>query len=60
VHLVGFIIRMYHDAQSPERQMKSQDFRRYLAPNDRLTLSYDYSRMNSAQRTGHKDLRISG
>ena len=21
VHLVGFIIRIYHDAQSPERQM---------------------------------------
>ena len=41
VHLVGFIIRIYHDAQSPERQMhnlflvyfvKLYMFRAYLGP----------------------------
>jgi len=25
VHLVGFIIRIYHDARSPERQQETQD-----------------------------------
>ena len=24
VHLVGFIIRIYHDAQSPERQISNK------------------------------------
>jgi len=26
VHLVGFIIRIYHDARSPERQIKQRHF----------------------------------
>ena len=26
VHLVGFIIRIYHDARSPERQILLEDF----------------------------------
>ena len=26
VHLVGFIIRIYHDARSPERQMYTQQY----------------------------------
>ena len=25
MHLVGFIIRIYHDAQSPERQIRDMD-----------------------------------
>jgi len=26
VHLVGFFVRIYHDAQSPERQIRKSDF----------------------------------
>ena len=31
VHLVGFIIRIYHDERSPERQNLKHDMRYYLA-----------------------------
>jgi len=31
VHLVGFIIRIYHDAQSPERQIRNAKYDILLA-----------------------------
>ena len=47
VHLVGFVIRIYHDARSPERQILRKSFRSYPS-----VLCYCYMAFNSLYKVG--------
>jgi hypothetical protein len=43
VHLVGFIIRIYHDAQSPERQIRKNNLvpRIIKSPDQIISIAFD-------------------
>jgi len=46
VHLVGFIIRIYHDARSPERQI-------HQCQTDKETYQYEYYSKNKFEKLVH-------